>query len=145
LEPIHGAAFASRFGLGFGAQDREENIRRVGAITQLFAAAGLICLTAFVSPYRLDRERVKHWVESNGQPGDFIEIFVNTPLETCIARDPKGLYQQAIEGKIKNFTGISDPYESPEHPDLELAGGALPAEELAEQVIQLLVSRQILS
>jgi adenylylsulfate kinase len=145
LEPVHGAEFAARFGLGFGAQDREENIRRVGAITQLFASAGLICLTAFVSPYRADRERVKRWVESNGQPGDFIEIFVNTPLETCIARDPKGLYQQAIEGKIKNFTGISDPYESPERPDLELAGGALPAEELAEQVIQLLVSRQILS
>ena len=145
LEPVHGAEFAARFGLGFGAQDREENFRRVGAITQLFASAGLICLTAFVSPYRADRERVKRWVESNGQPGDFIEIFVNTPLETCIARDPKGLYQQAIEGKIKNFTGISDPYESPERPDLELAGGALPAEELAEQVIQLLVSRQILS
>jgi adenylylsulfate kinase len=131
--------------LGFGPQDREENIRRVGAITELLASAGMICLTAFVSPYRIDRNRVRSWVESSGNPGCFLEVFVNTPLEICIARDPKGLYQQAIEGKIKNFTGISDPYEAPDCPDLELAGGTQPPEQLAAQVIQLLADRKILA
>ena len=145
LEPVHGPDFAKRFGLGFGPQDREENIRRVGAITELLASAGMICLTAFVSPYRIDRNRVRSWVESSGNPGCFLEVFVNTPLEICIARDPKGLYQQAIEGKIKNFTGISDPYEAPDSPDLELAGGTQPPEQLAAQVIQLLTDRKILS
>lgn len=145
LEPVHGPDFAKRFGLGFGPQDREENIRRVGAITELIASAGMICLTAFVSPYRIDRNRVRSWVESSGNPGCFLEVFVNTPLEICIARDPKGLYQQAIEGKIKNFTGISDPYEAPDSPDLELAGGTHPPEQLAAQVIQLLTDRKILS
>jgi len=144
LEPEHGPDFAKRFGLGFGPQDREENIRRVGAITELFASAGMICLTAFVSPYRIDRNRVRSWVESSGS-GYFLEVFVNTPLEICIARDPKGLYQQAIEGKIKNFTGISDPYEAPDNPDLELAGGTQPPEQLAAQVIQLLTDRKILA
>ena len=145
LEPVHGPEFAKRFGLGFGPQDREENIRRVGAITELLASAGMICLTAFVSPYRIDRNRVRSWVESSGNRGGFLEVFVNTPLEICIARDPKGLYQQAIEGKIKNFTGISDPYEAPDCPDLELAGGTQPAEQLAAQVIQLLTDRKILA
>lgn len=148
LEHEHGPEFAKRFGLGFGPEDREENIRRVGAITELFASAGLICLTAFVSPYRKDRDRVRTWVESSGSPDDplpFIEVFVNTPLEVCMTRDPKGLYQQAIAGKIKNFTGISDPYEAPEKPDLELAGASHPPEASAKQVIDLLVERKILS
>lgn len=142
LQSVHGTEFATRFGLGFGPQDREENIRRVGAITELFASAGIICLTAFVSPYRIDRDRVRHWVESRGAKGDFLEIFVNTPLETCIARDPKGLYQQAIQGKIPNFTGISDPYEPPLSADLELAGASHPPEVLAEQVLQMLIERK---
>jgi len=144
LDPVHGQDFAKRFGLGFGPQDREENIRRVGAITELFASSGLICLTAFVSPYRIDRARVRTWVESRGAPGDFLEVFVNTPLEVCIQRDPKGLYQQAIAGKIPNFTGISDPYEAPDAPDLELSGDAYPPEKLAEQVIEMLRQRSIL-
>jgi len=145
LEPVHGAEFAGRFGLGFGPQDREENIRRVGAMTELFATAGLICLTAFVSPYRVDRDRVRHWVESRGMRGDFLEVYVNTPLDTCIARDPKGLYQQALQGKIPNFTGISDPYEAPEAAELELAGDAHPPEVLAEQVIQMLQERKVIT
>jgi adenylylsulfate kinase len=145
LEPVHGPDFAKRFGLGFGPQDREENIRRVGATTELFASAGIICLTALVSPYRIDRDRVRHWVESRGAKGDFLEIFVNTPIETCIARDPKGLYQQAIQGKIPNFTGISDPYEAPVAADLELAGDSHPPKDLAEQVIQLLQERKVIS
>jgi len=145
LEPVHGSEFAKRFGLGFGPQDREENIRRVGAITELFASAGLICLTAFVSPYRVDRDRVRYGVESRGAKGDFLEVFVNTPLEICIARDPKGLYQQAIQGKIPNFTGISDPYESPESAELELAGDSQTPEHLAEQVIQMLIARKVIT
>ncbi|MCY2982937.1 MAG: adenylyl-sulfate kinase [Planctomycetota bacterium] len=145
LEQVHGKEFATRFGLGFGQQDREENIRRVGAITELFASAGLICLTAFVSPYRIDRNRVRHWVESQGEKGDFLEVFVNTPLETCIERDPKGLYQLALQGKIKNFTGISDPYEPPESADLELAGASQPPDVLAEQVIEMLIERKVIT
>lgn len=143
LEPVHGGEFANRFGLGFGQQDREENIRRVGAITELFASAGLICLTAFVSPYRIDRNRVRQWVESQGEKGDFLEVFVNTPLETCMERDPKGLYQLALQGKIKNFTGISDPYEPPESPELELAGALHPPDVLAEKVVQMLLERKV--
>jgi len=145
LQPIHGPDFAKRFGLGFNQEDREENIRRVGCITELFASAGMICLTAFVSPYRIDRDRVRTWVESQGDPGEFVEVFINTPLDVCIARDPKGLYQQAIAGKIQNFTGISDPYEAPENPDLELAGDSASPDQLAAQVIQLLVKRKILA
>lgn len=140
LEPEHGSDFAQRFGLGFGAQDREENIRRIGAVAQLFATSGLIALTAFVSPYRIDRQRVRKWVNSQGAEGDFVEIFVDTPLEVCESRDPKGLYKLAREGKIANFTGISDPYEAPETPELHLAGADGTPTELAQQVIDYLAA-----
>lgn len=143
LNTLHGDAFAKRFGLGFSQEDREENIRRVGAVTQLLASAGLICLTAFVSPYRRDRERVRNWV-NNQDSTPFFEVFVNTPLEVCMQRDPKGLYQQALAGKIPNFTGISDPYEAPENPELELPGGAATPSELAEQVLKMLQDRGII-
>lgn len=145
LTPVYGEEFARRFGLGFGQQDREENIRRVGAVTELLANAGMICLTAFVSPYRKDRELVRNWVEKQNGRGSFIEIYVNTPLEVCMARDPKGLYQQAIEGKIKNFTGISDPYEAPDSPELELKTAEMPAEQSASQVLSYLIAQGILS
>lgn len=145
LEHEHAPEFARRFGLGFEPEDREENIRRVGAITELFASAGFVCLTAFVSPYRKDRDRVRTWVEKSGNPGDFIEVYVNTPLDVCMTRDPKGLYQQALAGKIKNFTGISDPYEAPEQPDLELEGALYPPEILAQKVVDLLLTKKILS
>jgi adenylylsulfate kinase len=124
LRSEHGAEFAERFGLGFAAVDREENIRRIGSVASLMASAGLITLTAFVSPYRRDRERVRKIVTSAGRPGDFVEVFVDTPLEVCEARDPKGLYRKARAGEIKHFTGISDPYEPPEHPEIRLDGGA---------------------
>lgn len=140
LEEEHGEAFAKRFGLGFGEQDREENIRRIGSVAQLFSATGMIALTAFVSPYRGDRDRVRRWVESQGRIGDFIEVFVDTPLEICEARDPKGLYKLAREGKIPNFTGITDPYEAPTSPELHLAGGEGAVEELARQVVEYLRS-----
>ncbi|MBS0208964.1 MAG: adenylyl-sulfate kinase [Planctomycetes bacterium] len=134
LEATHGGEFARRFGLGFSAEDREENIRRIGSVAQLFCEAGLIVLTAFVSPYRRDRDRVRALLA----PGDFIEVFVDTPLAVCEARDPKGLYKQARAGTLKGMTGIDDPYEPPECPELTLAGGTAPAEQLAEQVVNYL-------
>ena len=144
LTEQHGAEFAQRFGLGFGQLDREENIRRIGAVAQLMVSAGLITLTAFVSPYRLDRDRVRQWVEAHGEPGDFIEVFVDAPLEVCESRDPKGLYKLARAGKIPNFTGISDPYESPHAPELHLQAGEKTPTELAEMVVEELVRRQII-
>lgn len=140
----HDSAFAERFGLDFSPMGREENIRRIGAVAQLFVAAGLITLTAFVSPYRRDRQRVRNWVAEHGSPGDFIEVFVDTPLEICEARDPKGLYQLARQGKIQNFSGISDPYEPPEAAELHLCGGELAPTQLAQQVVDELARRSII-
>ncbi len=138
LEPVHGTAFAERFGLGFSAADREENIRRIGAVAELFATAGVITITAFVSPYRRDREAVRRRLEAAGQVGDFIEVFVDAPLEVCEARDPKGLYKQARAGQLKGFTGIDDPYEIPTHPELHLDAAQRTPDELAELVISYL-------
>ena len=131
----HGDQFATRFGLGFSAEDREENIRRIGAVADLFVSAGLIALTAFVSPYRRDRDAVRKRVVSNGQSGDFVEVFVDTPLEVCEARDPKGLYKKARAGQLKGMTGIDDPYEAPNHPELVLSGGNRNPVQLADDVI----------
>ncbi|KAA5544360.1 adenylyl-sulfate kinase [Roseiconus nitratireducens] len=145
LQPEHGAEFAERFGLGFGAVDREENIRRIGSVAALMASAGLITLTAFVSPYQRDRDRVRKIVSDSGRPEDFVEVFVDTPLEVCEARDPKGLYKKARAGEIANFTGISDPYEPPPKPEIRLDGGAgRSAGELAGQVRQWLSDRGVL-
>lgn len=127
--------FGKRFGLGFGQQDREENIRRVGAVSQLMCDAGLVTLTAFVSPYRSDRDAVR----ASLSPGDFIEIFVDAPLEVCEARDPKGLYKKARAGQIKDFTGIDAPYEAPIDPQLVLKSAELSPEALAEEVLRYLV------
>ena len=142
----HGEEFANRFGLGFGEVDREENIRRIGSVAALMASAGLITLTAFVSPYRRDRDRVRKIVEESGRSGDFVEVFVDTPLEVCEARDPKGLYKKARAGEIKNFTGISDPYEAPEKPEIHLSGGddRTPQQQAAE-VLGILAERGIWS
>ena len=143
LAQNYSQAFSNRFGLGFGQEDREENIRRVGAITELFTSAGMICLTAFVSPYRRDRDLVRQWVNKQNGQDSFLEIYVNTPLEVCMQRDPKGLYKQAVEGKIKNFTGVSDPYEAPEKPELELKTDLQSAAQSAEQVIRFLETRGV--
>ncbi len=145
LEAEYGAEFAQRFGLGFSAQDRCENIRRIGAVAQLFASAGLVTLVAFVSPYRVDRARARQWIEQQGRSGDFIEVFVDAPLEVCEARDPKGLYRQARAGELKGMTGIDAPYEPPEHPELVLDSSGHTPVELAEQVIDLLENRRIIS
>ncbi|MFM8570643.1 MAG: adenylyl-sulfate kinase [Pirellula sp.] len=143
LEREFSQAFSKRFGLGFASEDREENIRRVGEVTCLMASAGLICLTAFVSPYRKDRQRVRQIVEQKNSLR-FLEIFVETPLSVCEARDPKGLYRQAREGKIPFFTGITDPYEAPENPDLVLDCSLQSADWCAKQVLELLIEREIL-
>lgn len=131
LEARHGPDFAQRFGLGFGPQDREENIRRIGAVAELFAQAGLITLTAFISPYRRDRDAVRAMLPA----GDFVEIHVKAPLEVCESRDPKGLYKKARAGEITGFTGIDDPYEEPLHPEIVVDSAATPADVLADQVI----------
>ncbi len=134
LKERHGEEFAKRFGLGFSAQDREENIRRIGAVAKLFCDAGLVTLTAFISPYRRDRDAVRATMKD----GDFIEIFVDAPLDVCEKRDPKGLYKKARAGELKGFTGIDDPYEAPAKPELVLDAGAKEAEALADEVIAFL-------
>jgi adenylylsulfate kinase len=134
LKERHGEDFAKRFGLGFSAQDREENIRRIGAVAELFCSAGIIALTAFISPYRRDRDAIR----SRLKPGDFIEVFVDAPIEVCEKRDPKGLYKKARAGELKGFTGIDDPYEAPEKPELRLDAGSKDAETLAAEVIAYL-------
>ena len=140
LREQHGEDFAQRFGLGFSAMDREENIRRIGAVAQLFSQAGLIALTAFISPYRRDRDLVRRTMGE----GEFIEVFVDTPIEICEARDPKGLYKKARAGEIKGFTGIDDPYEAPHAPELTLRGGEKPPHLLADEVILYLEARGII-
>lgn len=136
LAPDYGDAFARRFGLGFSAEDRAENIRRIGAVAELFSSAGLMTLSAFVSPYRRDRDAVRTHVERFGRPGSFVEVFVDAPLEVCEARDPKGLYKKARAGEIKHFTGIDDPYEPPVAPELHLKSGQEPPDVLAGAVIE---------
>lgn len=140
LVDTHGETFAKRFGLGFSAIDREENIRRIGAVAQIFCQAGIIALTAFISPYRTDRDRIRKKLES----GEFIEVFVDTPIEVCETRDPKGLYKKARAGEIKGFTGIDDPYESPASAELVLKTVNKTAEILADEVIVYLQEQDIL-
>jgi adenylylsulfate kinase len=134
LKDRHGEEFAKRFGLGFSAQDREENIRRIGAVAKLFCDAGMIAITAFISPYRIDRDRVR---ASLGER-DFIEIFVDAPIEVCEARDPKGLYKKARAGELRGFTGIDDPYESPLKPELVLDAALKSPETLTDEVLAYL-------
>jgi len=118
--------------LGFSPEHRKENIRRVGEVAKLFADAGTICITAFISPYRSDRDLVRSILPA----GRFIEVFVNAPLELCAQRDPKGLYRKARAGEIKDFTGISAPYEVPANPELELLTGQFSVNECVGQVLR---------
>jgi len=127
--------------LGFTAADRVENIRRVGEVAKLMTDVGLIVLCSFISPFRAERRLVR---ETAGT-GEFIEIFVDTPLETAIARDPKGLYKKALAGQIKNFTGVDQPYERPEDPELVLRSGDENAEALADRVIAELEKRGMIA
>ena len=134
LEERHGKDFAARFGLGFGPADREENIRRIGSVAELFAQAGIIALTAFISPYRRDRDAIRRMLPE----GDFVEIHVKAPLEVCEGRDPKGLYKKARAGEIKGFTGIDDPYEEPLAAELVVDSAAKDPEALADEVLRWL-------
>jgi adenylylsulfate kinase len=121
--------------LGFSPEDRMENIRRVGEVAKLFAEAGAMVLTAFISPYRQDRDRVRSLATRSS---DFVEVFVSCPLEVCEARDPKGLYQKARAGQIPNFTGIDAPYEAPDAPEITVETSLYDVGECAEQIIEYL-------
>jgi bifunctional enzyme CysN/CysC len=120
--------------LGFSPEDRRENIRRVGEVAKLFADAGIICITAFISPYRSDRELVRRMVSA----GEFVEVYINAPIEVCEQRDPKGLYAKARANKIKEFTGVSAPYEPPAGPELELHTDTLTVAESVARILDYL-------
>jgi len=122
--------------LGFSDADRVENIRRIGEVSALFVDAGIVVLTAFISPFREDRETVRALVKE----GEFIEVFVDTPLEVCEQRDPKGLYVKARKGEIPEFTGISSPYEAPEQAEIHIKGEPS-VEESVEQIVSYLQTK----
>jgi len=126
--------------LGFSPKDREENIRRIGEVAHLFAQAGMIAITSFISPYRKDRDRARKL----NQDGEFIEVFVKAPLDVCEDRDPKGLYKKAREGVIKEFTGISAPYEEPENPEILLETDKLSVEESADKILDYLKAQGVI-
>lgn len=126
--------------LGFSPEDRVENIRRIGEMSKLFIEAGVIALTAFISPFRADRDRVRSLVDA----GDFLEIYCHCPIEVCEQRDVKGLYAKARQGLIKDFTGISSPYEPPLNPDLDLDTARQSLEDCVQQVLSLLHARGII-
>ncbi|MFL5327399.1 MAG: adenylyl-sulfate kinase [Gemmataceae bacterium] len=128
--------------LGFSAADREENIRRIGEVAKLFSDAGLIVMTAFISPYRKDREMVRALHAAANLP--FIEVHVATPIAVCETRDPKGLYKKARAGELKNFTGIDDPYEAPSQPEMILDTTGTSPQEAAVELIRYLESVSIL-
>jgi adenylylsulfate kinase len=120
--------------LGFSAEDRAENIRRIGEVAKLFTDAGTIAITSFISPYRKDRDAVR----ASMKPGEFIEIYVKVSLEAAEKRDPKGLYKKARAGEIKGFTGIDDPYEAPEKPEILIDTETCSPEEAAKQILAYL-------
>ena len=126
--------------LGFSDADREENIRRIGEVAKLFLDAGVIVLTAFVSPFRADRDKARELVEQ----GDFLEIFCAADLDVCESRDPKGLYAKARSGAIKEFTGISSPYEAPESPELKIDSGSQELTESVQVVLKALEARGVI-
>jgi adenylyl-sulfate kinase len=120
--------------LGFSPEERKENIRRIGEVAKLFSDAGFICITAFISPYRSDRDLAR----SIAAEGKFIEVYLNVPVEVCEQRDPKGLYAKARSGKIQNFTGVSAPYEAPLKPELELRTDQMKLPECVSAILQRL-------
>jgi adenylylsulfate kinase len=124
--------------LGFSAEDRAENIRRIGEVAKLFTDAGVITITSFISPYRADRDAVR----ANLAPGDFVEIFVDAPIDVCEQRDPKGLYKKARAGQLKGFTGIDDPYEAPQKPEMVLNTAELSPEKCAAKILDYLKANQ---
>jgi adenylylsulfate kinase len=129
--------------LGFSAADRTENIRRIGEVAKLFADAGVLTMTSFISPYRADRDLVRALHAEGGLP--FLEVHVNTPIETCEQRDPKGLYKKARAGQLKNFTGIDDPYEAPLKPELTIDATNTSPQEATVQLLAYLEKQGLLS
>ena len=127
--------------LGFSDEDRVENIRRIGEVAKLFVDAGTLVMTAFISPFRADRDMVRSIVGE----GEFIEVYVDTPLEVCEQRDPKGLYQKARAGQIKNFTGLDSPYEAPVNPEITLKTAQKTIDESVEQIVSDLKQRGLLA
>ncbi|RPF50701.1 adenylyl-sulfate kinase [Aquisalibacillus elongatus] len=127
--------------LGFSAKDRQENIRRIGEVSRLFVDSGLIVLTSFISPYEEDRQSVRRIFND----GEFIEIYIRCDLAVCEQRDPKGLYQKARNGEIKNFTGIDAPYQPPITPEITVDTAKLTVEECANKIIEYLVEHQFIS
>ncbi len=128
--------------LGFSAADREENIRRIGEVAKLFADCGVLTMTSFISPYRADRDKVRALHVEGSLP--FVEVFVNTPIETCEQRDPKGLYKKARAGQLKGFTGIDDPYEPPLQPELTIDATNTSPQQAAVLLIEYLEKQGIL-
>jgi adenylylsulfate kinase len=126
--------------LGFSELDRQENIRRIGEMSKLFIEAGVITLTAFISPFRNDREKVRGLMPH----GDFIEIYCKAPLEVCEQRDIKGLYARARRGEIPDFTGISSPYEEPDKPELVVPTGTEPLDHCVRMVLEHLEDRAVI-
>ena len=127
--------------LGFSPEDRDENIRRIGEVAKLFADAGFIVITSFISPYKKDRDRVRN---SAQKPEDFVEVFLNCTVEECERRDPKGLYKKARAGQIPEFTGISAPYEAPDNPEIILSTDKETISESLEKVISFLIENDYL-
>jgi bifunctional enzyme CysN/CysC len=127
--------------LGFTEADRVENIRRAGEVAKLMVESGLVALCSFISPYQAERDLVRGMVG----PEEFIEVFVDTPIEDCMRRDPKGLYAKAKAGKLKNFTGVDAPYQPPENPEVHLHTLGRQADELAAEVLATLVERGIVN
>lgn len=124
--------------LGFSEEDRTENIRRIGEVSKLFVDSGQFVLTAFISPFRADRQIVRDLLDE----GEFIEVYIKCPIEECEVRDPKGLYDKARKGIIKDFTGIDSPYEEPEQPEITLESDQYSIEECVEQVIAYLTAKK---
>lgn len=126
--------------LGFSDEDRIENIRRIGEVSKLFTDAGLIVLSAFISPFTSDRRMVRNLFPA----GEFVEVFMDTPLATCEERDPKGLYEKARAGKIRDFTGIDSPYEAPERPEVRLDTSTMSVDECVDRLLRYLQQRELI-
>lgn len=126
--------------LGFADEDRVENIRRIGEVSKLFTDAGLIVLSAFISPFTSDRRMVRNLFPA----GEFVEVFMDTPLATCEERDPKGLYGKARAGQIRHFTGIDSPYEAPERPEVRLDTSTMSVDNCVNALIEYLLKRELI-
>tara|TARA_Y100001970_G_C13504652_1_gene495372 strand:- start:69 stop:533 length:465 start_codon:yes stop_codon:yes gene_type:complete len=127
--------------LGFDEKSRVENIRRIGEVSKLFLDSGIIVLTAFISPFKSDRQLVRKLFQNN----QFLEVFIDSSLETCEKRDPKDMYKKARNGEIKNFTGIDSPYENPENPEIHVVNNSITLDEASNQIINYLIEKKYIN